>query len=631
MQRTWFPLAFWPGSLAVALALWFSLEQFHRLPPPGDALEIAGAERLVAQARSPAELPADGWRAVDLPEDWLHERLVGTEVWYRASIDLDVPPNRLWAVLLPGVNLAAAVFFNGELIGASPRLEEPLSHDWNRPLMFTIPNGHLRPGRNEMHVRVVSFPSGHGFMAPVYVGPNELLRPSFESRSFVQVQVSRFITVGTAFMSLFLGMIWWLRRSEAVYGWLALSTLFWSGHSLKYHISSIPVSSFEWAAFLFVTAIGFCTAVSLFMLRFSGVSQPRMERALVWHGALAAFGIAALTIAGSNYMYDLAQLVVTAAILLAGYNFLGMAYRLRDLRQLDGYLVGAAVLIVLVVGLRDWILILGFVERSRGQYTQYAIPLLLAVLGVVLVNRFVQALRASERFTETLEASVAAKTEEIERKHAEIQALERERALAEERERLMRDMHDGAGGHLVSSLALLRAKGIDDPDISAALTGALTDLRLMIDSLDPVDDDLNSVLGMLRDRMRVPLEASGIATEWRLQPLPPWPSLRPDAVLQILRILQEALTNVIKHAGAGSVRVSADYDAAAGLARICVADDGRGLHGQGTGRGLTNMHHRAARLGGHLDVRSGEGGTTVCLAIPYGGGAAGTFRSVDYP
>lgn len=616
MQRAWFPPLFWALTLGLAFAFWYALEELYRLPPSGDALEITAMERVSAVAGSPAELPAAGWQAVTLPEDWLHDGVDGTEVWYRAQIELDVPPNRLWATLLPGVNLATAVFFNGELIGASKSLSEPLSQDWNRPLMFTIPNGHLRPGNNELHVRVISYPSGHGFMAPLFIGPNELLLPSYENRTLVQIDLSRLITIGTAFMSLFLGLIWWLRRSESIYGWLSLSTLMWSAHSLKYHVSSIPVSSFQWAAFLFLTVIGFSTAISMFMIRFTEVRRPIMERVLLAHAVVGIVCLSALTMAGTDTMYKAAQLFVTVAILFSGYNFVRMALRIRRLNDLDHYLVGAAVLILLVVGVRDWILILGYMERSRGQYTQYAIPLLLGVLGFVLVNRFVQALRAEERFTDELEATVAAKTRELEQRHAQIRSLERERTLAEERERLMRDMHDGAGGHLVSSLALLKAKGVDDPEISSALSGALTDLRLMIDSLDPVDDDLNVVLGMLRDRMQAPLQASGLETIWRLEPLPPFEELRPEHVLQILRVLQEALTNVIRHAEASQVRVSATYDAGAGVSRICISDDGRGMNGHTRGRGLANMENRARRLGSELSIGSDDSGTTVCLEIP---------------
>jgi signal transduction histidine kinase len=614
--RNWFPLVFWGGALSVALLLGLTLEQFHRLPPEGDALQIFELERLASGVAAPADLPEIGWEAALLPEDWLQQGVSGTEIWYRKTLELDVPPNRLWATLLPGVNLAAAVYFNGELIGASERLLEPLSHDWNRPLMFTIPNGHLRPGDNVMHVRVVSYPSGHGFLAPIYVGPSELLRPSYERRSFVQLQVSRFVTIGTAFMSGLLGMIWWLRRSDTVYGWLALGTLMWSGHSLKYHISAIPVSSLQWAGFLFVTAVGFSIAVSLFMLRFTGARQPLFERVMLVYGAGAMVCLAVPAVLQWPVLYQVAPALVSVAIGLAVWNFGRMTLRLGRISDLDAYLVGAAVLVVLVVGLRDWVLILGFMDRSRGQYTQYAIPLLLAVLGLLLVRRFVQALRASERFTETLESSIAARTRELEQQHVRIRALERDRALAEERERLMRDMHDGAGGHLVSSLALLKAKGVDDPEITQVLSEALTDLRLMIDSLDPVDDDLNSVLGMLRDRMQSRLRSSGIETEWRLERLPGWNGLGPDQVLQILRILQEAITNVVKHAQASRLTVTAQFDDGAAAARICVVDNGHGFCGDAVGRGLRNMVTRAGRFGGTVQIDSGDWGSQVCLLVP---------------
>ncbi|MEZ5559561.1 MAG: hypothetical protein R3E86_13585 [Pseudomonadales bacterium] len=617
MERAWFPIAFWVGALGIATALWMTLDGFYRLPGAADALRLDSAERLVATAPDPARLPVDGWQPVKLPDDWLHRGLQGTEVWYRARIDLNVPPNRLWAVLVPGINLAGAVFFNGELVGSSVRLEEPLPQDWNRPLMFSIPNGLIRSGGNVLHVRVLSYPSGHGFLAPVFLGPSELLLPSFESRQFLQVHLSRFITIATAFMSLFLGLIWWLKRSETVYGWLALTTLMWSAHSLKYHLSDIPVTSLQWAALLFVTAIGFCTAVIIFLHRFTGVSLPKMQRFVLGHAAVAVLVLTSLTLLETDLLYSAAQIFVSVALVLAGYNFVRMVVRIWNGRVLETYLVGAASLVVMVVGVRDWVLILGFMDRPSGQFTQYAIPLLLGVLGIVLVMRFVGALRASEQLTQTLENRVAAKTQELEANYTRLQELEREQTLAAERERLMRDMHDGVGGQLVSSLALLKAKGIEDTDLDATLSGALTDLRLMIDSLDPVDDDLNGVLGMLRDRMQRPMEAAGLKTLWQFERLPKFPDLGPDRVLQILRILQEALTNVLKHAHASQVVVGAVYDPERHRARLVVADDGRGMNGQHRGRGLRNMRTRAERLGAHLDLQSSDMGTRVTLELPY--------------
>jgi signal transduction histidine kinase len=87
-----------------------------------------------------------------------------------------------------------------------------------------------------------------------------------------------------------------------------------------------------------------------------------------------------------------------------------------------------------------------------------------------------------------------------------------------------------------------------------------------------------------------------------------------------MRIVQEAITNVVKHAGAATVTVRTGESPGAGGAAgvfIEVADDGRGIAADAPrGRGLANMARRASRIGGGLDVRSNGRGTTVRLWIP---------------
>ena len=89
-----------------------------------------------------------------------------------------------------------------------------------------------------------------------------------------------------------------------------------------------------------------------------------------------------------------------------------------------------------------------------------------------------------------------------------------------------------------------------------------------------------------------------------------------QAVLQLLRITQEALTNVLKHAQATPVRVALRH-AGAGL-ELEVEDDGRAstLPVRSGGRGLANMHTRARQLGGVLAVEHGRRGTRVLLRVP---------------
>lgn len=101
--------------------------------------------------------------------------------------------------------------------------------------------------------------------------------------------------------------------------------------------------------------------------------------------------------------------------------------------------------------------------------------------------------------------------------------------------------------------------------------------------------------------------------------MPVLPDPTPKRVLQVLRIVQEAITNVVKHAGAHTIVVSTGREDVDGQAQVFVEirDDGRGMEGRTRlGRGLANMGRRARGLGGSLAVESGARGTVARLRLP---------------
>jgi signal transduction histidine kinase len=222
-----------------------------------------------------------------------------------------------------------------------------------------------------------------------------------------------------------------------------------------------------------------------------------------------------------------------------------------------------------------------------------------------------------------------------ERRTAALELAESERREGEraslERQRIARDLHDSVSQSLFSTTLHLRSaqravthEGIDPTgpvgvplNEAATLTqGALAEMRALIFELRPgalSEEGLVVALGehaaALGAREGLAIEVDGPSER-----LP----LAPDAEEQVYRLGQEALANVVRHAGANSAAVRL----AAGDGRVTmeIRDNGRGFDPaavSGSHFGLRSMHGRVADLGGELEVTSALGrGTVVRAAVP---------------
>lgn len=215
----------------------------------------------------------------------------------------------------------------------------------------------------------------------------------------------------------------------------------------------------------------------------------------------------------------------------------------------------------------------------------------------------------------------AALQREIEAQRRELEALharERERlqvqAVMDERARIVRDMHDGLGSQLVGMLSAVETDGFTRDELVDELQEALNQLRMTIDSLEPMGEDVSSVLGQLRYRLDARLRKAGFKVVWDVAPMPTDARLSASHVNHLQRLLYETFSNVIKHSGARHVWVEASHDD--GRHKIVIRDDGCGFEsGRPGGRGLHNLSHRASQLGAQLDIRSQpRQGTQVSLS-----------------
>jgi signal transduction histidine kinase len=107
----------------------------------------------------------------------------------------------------------------------------------------------------------------------------------------------------------------------------------------------------------------------------------------------------------------------------------------------------------------------------------------------------------------------------------------------------------------------------------------------------------------------------GVELDWSTAGLPEVSGVTPSNALSVLRILQEAITNALKHGPARQITVRGAA-APNGMVAITVENDGRPLLSDKTGHGLANMRRRAAQLRGHVQVRSLESGVQLTLLLP---------------
>jgi signal transduction histidine kinase len=230
---------------------------------------------------------------------------------------------------------------------------------------------------------------------------------------------------------------------------------------------------------------------------------------------------------------------------------------------------------------------------------------------------------------------------QLEERTAELEQAREElarRAVVEERLRLARELHDvvahamsviavqsGVGAHVAGSRPEEAAKAL--VAIEATSRAALEELRRLLGVLRQADEpqgDLAPVPGLADlEGLLAEVAKAGLAVKLRVNGTRP--SLSAGVDLSAYRIVQEALTNVVKHAGPAHAQVTIGYRDQD--VTVEVTDDGGGAvasatHGRvGTGHGLIGMRERVAAFNGHLEVGPCPGGGfRVAARLPLAAG-----------
>jgi signal transduction histidine kinase len=589
------------------------LHLVHLVDTPNRALDAYAVEsmRFVESQATTPPVEAD-WRRITA--DTLIDAPIRRDRFNSSWIAIDPPYGtgvRL-GVYLPYPQANAAVYLGDRFVGSGGAMERPLPF-YMRSLYVPLPADVDRTETIYLHIaRERGYLEANG----VIVGPHRLLADQYRTDRLVNLWLPGI--VATLMLGLALSMfVMYLMstRHFAYFGLYAVIVVLWALHTIHGLMNFVPFHHWTWKALIYLL-LWWAILTPAFANQFFELGYRRLETATIAGGALLTLPIFWLLFDFRiEALYDYYRLGWVPYVLLCSICAFCLyaiaSWRYWSFEALGLYFVAA---IGLIFGVRDHLF--DFYPDMPGTtyYTKFVAMGQIAFINLLIARRYSRSERDLVLLNRELEDRVDEKARELEAGYEERRVLERQKTLAEERERLMRDMHDGLGGQLIQALAV--SEQAQAPrELRESLERALIDLRLIVDSISPEQDDLVSLLASFRHRSQRVWEKSGIRLHWNMRDVPEI-RLGPEASLHVLRIVQEASTNALKHSGAANVRFAASHTD--GEIRVEIEDDGKGFDPDAVhnGHGLANMRRRAAEAGVRLSIDSGGPGTRIVIGMP---------------
>lgn len=606
-----------PTSLAVSswsraeLERWWSALRRHA---------ANGGERLDLPATQLPPEATTAWQPVALPDvrqrpgaAWVGQDDRFEMRWYR----LHVPggneqPLALYVPRL--VTLSATVLLRTDH-GWRPLLDNQRAEreQWVQPVWLPL------PGAGEQGLDLVvalPVPAGsYHVVSRLWVGPRDMLEKRWQWRVRAQSGLPQAVSLTLAVLGLFALTLWLRRPGEAIYGLFALAAAAWMVRNLHYYVSppASPVAQ-DWFWWATHASMGWVMLTALlFAMRFAFRRWRALERLLI--GSVLAVSLVSMPLWLRQWDMVVLQYAVTAGVAALGIAW--VTYVAWRERRSELTVMALALIFGGLIGAHDLAVLAGWAWPEHFFLMPAAtLAVMLSFLHAVQ-QRYVGAVEQVKAENSQLQEDLDEQVSVLQAQNAQLREVERQQALLLERQRIMADMHDGLGSALLSALVAMEQGSMSHEQCVEVLRECVDDLRLVIDSLEPVGHDLVSLLATMRYRLGKRLQTGGLKLDWDVQDLPTLAWLEPPDALHVLRLMQEALNNVLKHARASRVRLVTRHHGS--YVEIRVEDDGAGFDLQTIqhGRGLKSQIKRAQRLGGKLRIDSSPGhGTRLSLRLP---------------
>lgn len=586
-----------------------------------DAMDVRSAEATLEPDGLPAQV-----RQVQLPFRWDHEFPGrGGKASYRIELPATaMPVGGPSALLMSGVGNQVAISLDGVRLAGFGTLGDP-DYDAAKgnqlvPIAAAL-RGDGRP--QQLLIQTTMQRQRGGGLASIRYGAEASLavlyraQQSWRNTSAIVYAVSLLLMGGLA------GGLW-LRQRDALYGCFALAALSGVTRNLDRVWPEVPVPWPLWGAVVAVCYAVHIGLIARFVLLVLDRNPPWLVRSIY-----VALGLS-VTLACASFALALPKLWTAGLVVLQAISIVCLPYVVHGAlvarRRIAGVLMAAGTLAILA-GAHDLLLVrMGLFGGAYYTLTPHAMFFFVMILAGLVVERYSRTVADYSALNANLAARIAEREEQLRGAFETVRQQREQQAVLLERQRIMREIHDGVGSQLVGLLNVVTQATPDRSVVEEHVKLALDEMRMAVDSLQPTQDDLSTVLATLRYRLQPRLDAAGIELVWDVDVIPPVAPFAAQAALQLQRILLEAFTNVLKHAAATRIvmQVSWHGEQTPPLVRIVLTDNGRGLPGapvadRPAGHGIANMRSRALAIGARLHIETADapaGGTRVLLDWP---------------
>lgn len=599
----WMPILILLCVICAAVGAWWATA-----PTDQGTVRLVQAAFILSDSDTPPVEDAPGWKSQELPDNWRLSRpgVQGTG-WYRADFE-HAAGSGDWGVFIPLAKTTFEVWVNGMMVRDLDGPGDINRRQGNRPHFSVIPSSLLHDGStNRIYIRLRVAPNLRGGLTELWLGPSAQIETRFERDYFLRVTLTRSLNT----CLLFVGLLSLLLASRApvqhrsVHLLFALLAILWSLRNFHYTVpmNGLPTRLWEWwvMASLWLVMGLLCLLVCRLVSPGGKPMPQRMWWALTLGPAAAALLLNAQQLSAVRLPWYLASgaLGLYATAVLAIY----LARNGRRRGQVGAGLLMTALLVTIGLGFTDLAVTTGLLPFGPAARLALGPPLIVMAITWWLAERYFRTIDAVGRGRELVMRHLQRRTRSLALNHERLRAVERELWLTQERDRLMRDLHDGVGSQLIIAQHALSTNRLSSEAAAQLLGSCLDDLRLVVDSLEPESLALDMALARLRFRLMERMANQKIQLRWHQDAQ--LPALDASTILQLLRVILEGVTNALKHAqGADAVDVRIAFESASRLLSIEIHDNGQPSRDGfiqaavlSNGRGLKNLATRAAHLG----------------------------------